>query len=111
MPASSPTTGSTSRCAPRPPSPLEPLSHRSLLAFPTDACSLLSPRLARLQIWSCLDDVPQQQWYYTDDGRIAVEGRGQCIDVRDGSRAPGAELQTWECSTGNGNQEFSTFRV
>lgn len=42
--------------------------------------------------------MPQQQWYFTDDGRIAIEGGVTCVDIRDGSRGPGAIAQTYRCS-------------
>jgi hypothetical protein len=29
-----------------------------------------------MKIWQCYDDLPAQQWYYTDDNRLAVEGKG-----------------------------------
>jgi len=29
-----------------------------------------------LKIWQCYDNLPAQQWYFTDDSRIALEGRG-----------------------------------
>jgi hypothetical protein len=42
--------------------------------------------------------VPQQQWYFTDDGRIAIEGGTTCVDIRDGARGPGGIAQTYQCS-------------
>lgn len=29
-----------------------------------------------MKIWQCYDNLPAQQWYYTDDDRIALEGKG-----------------------------------
>ncbi|KAJ3512324.1 hypothetical protein NLJ89_g3579 [Agrocybe chaxingu] len=29
-----------------------------------------------LKIWQCYDNLPSQQWYFTDDSRIALEGKG-----------------------------------
>jgi hypothetical protein len=29
-----------------------------------------------LKIWQCFDNLPAQQWFYTDDNRIALEGQG-----------------------------------
>lgn len=55
------------------------------------------------QIWSCESSLPQQSWYYTDDDRVAVEGRGQCLD-RDAS----GRIQTWACTTGNDQQRWTT---
>ncbi|KAJ3516408.1 hypothetical protein NLJ89_g1150 [Agrocybe chaxingu] len=30
-----------------------------------------------LKIWQCYDNLPAQQWHYTDDNRIALEGQGK----------------------------------
>ena len=51
-----------------------------------------------LKVWECLAGVPQQQWYFTDDGRIAIEGGTTCVDIRDGARGPGGIAQTYQCS-------------
>ncbi|KAF8198504.1 G-X-X-X-Q-X-W domain-containing protein [Pholiota molesta] len=29
-----------------------------------------------LKIWQCFDNLPAQQWFYTDDDRIALDGQG-----------------------------------
>ena len=29
-----------------------------------------------MKIWQCYANLPAQQWFYTDDNRIAVEGKG-----------------------------------
>lgn len=29
-----------------------------------------------MKIWTCLPNVPQQNWYYTNDNRIALTGQG-----------------------------------
>lgn len=29
-----------------------------------------------MKIWQCYDNLPAQQWYYTADNRIALEGQG-----------------------------------
>ncbi|KAI9633272.1 uncharacterized protein MKK02DRAFT_39251 [Dioszegia hungarica] len=47
-----------------------------------------------------VDGKPAQNWYYTDDNRIAITGGNQCLDD-DGTR-----LQTYQCTTGNTNQIF-----
>ncbi|KAI9632379.1 uncharacterized protein MKK02DRAFT_40683 [Dioszegia hungarica] len=43
-----------------------------------------------------------QNWYLTDDARIAITGGNQCLDDS------GSGLQTWQCTTGNTNQIFYT---
>jgi hypothetical protein len=30
----------------------------------------------QLKIWQCFDHLPAQQWFYTADSRIALEGKG-----------------------------------
>ncbi|KAF8903451.1 G-X-X-X-Q-X-W domain-containing protein, partial [Gymnopilus junonius] len=30
-----------------------------------------------MKIWECFDNLPAQQWFYTDDNRIALENQGQ----------------------------------
>lgn len=86
-----------------------------------------------LKVWEKLD-VQQQQWYFTDDNReqplkcirqtrtcsqtdtltrlsvgIAIEGGVTCVDIRDGSRGPGAIAQTYRCTPGNVNQVMTVF--
>ena len=62
----------------------------------------------KMKIWQCYSGIPAQSWYYTDDNRIAVEGKGQCLDLTDGKASNANILQTWECSTGNNNQAWTT---
>ena len=31
---------------------------------------------AQLKLWQCYDNIPAQQWYYTDDDRIALDNQG-----------------------------------
>ncbi|KAI5448953.1 hypothetical protein NCC49_005747 [Naganishia albida] len=66
-----------------------------------------------LHLYECVD-VPQQQFWITDDDHIALEGDNQCIDIKADSgftqSAPYSSLkdsQSWQCSYGNGNQIFS----
>ncbi|KZO90248.1 carbohydrate-binding module family 13 protein [Calocera viscosa TUFC12733] len=55
------------------------------------------------KIWTCYPGLTQQQWYYTDDNRIAITGGNQCLDQ--GPTGP----QTYQCTTGNTNQIWYTF--
>ncbi|CAA7269993.1 unnamed protein product [Cyclocybe aegerita] len=57
-----------------------------------------------LKIWQCYDNLPAQQWHYTDDNRIALEGQGQCTDLTNGLFTNGNQLQTWQCTDFNTNQ-------
>ncbi|KAJ8520470.1 hypothetical protein ONZ45_g2708 [Pleurotus djamor] len=57
-----------------------------------------------MKIWTCFDNLPAQQWYYTGDLRVAVEGKGQCLDLTNGNLANSNQLQTWQCTDGNTNQ-------
>ncbi|GMK53993.1 hypothetical protein CspeluHIS016_0105790 [Cutaneotrichosporon spelunceum] len=49
-----------------------------------------------------------QNWYYTDDDRLAVTGAGLCLDLTEGSDANGNGLQVWQCGDGNTNQVWTT---
>lgn len=61
-----------------------------------------------LQIWSCIEERPAQQFYYTEDLRIAVtDQEGQCIDLTDGILDNGSAMQTWKCTDNNTNQVWT----
>ncbi|EAU89191.1 G-X-X-X-Q-X-W domain-containing protein [Coprinopsis cinerea okayama7 len=60
-----------------------------------------------MKIWQCYDNLPAQQWFYTLDYRLALEGQGQCLDLTDGDLANGNVVQTWQCSNGNNNQVWT----
>lgn len=60
-----------------------------------------------MKIWQCFDDLPAQQWYYTDDNRIAVENHGQCLDLTNGVLTNGNQVQTWACTANNDNQVWT----
>ena len=77
-----------------------------------------------LKIWQCFDNLQAQEWYYTDDQRIDLNGTGlnvppflsslhdtsflrllgQCVDLPNGVEVNGNQIQTWECSSGNTDQ-------
>lgn len=61
-----------------------------------------------MKIWQCYSGLAAQTFYYTDDNRVAVEGKGQCLDLPSGSLTNGNVIQTWGCSTGNNNQVWKT---
>ncbi|TFK37402.1 G-X-X-X-Q-X-W domain-containing protein [Crucibulum laeve] len=60
-----------------------------------------------LKIWKCYNNTPAQKWFYTDDNRLVVEGKGQCIDLANGDLRNGNQLQTWACATYNTNQVWT----
>jgi len=61
-----------------------------------------------MKIWTCFDNLPAQTWFYTGDLRIALQNQGQCLDLTSGSLVPGNRVQTWQCTTGNTNQVWTT---
>ncbi|KDQ25612.1 carbohydrate-binding module family 13 protein, partial [Pleurotus ostreatus PC15] len=58
----------------------------------------------RMKIWTCYDNLPAQEWYYTDDNRIALFNKGLCLDLTDGRLNNANQLQTWKCTDFNTNQ-------
>ncbi|KAF4604588.1 hypothetical protein EYR40_003362 [Pleurotus pulmonarius] len=60
-----------------------------------------------LKIWTCYDNLPAQDWWYTNDSRIAVTSKGQCMDFRDGLFVNNNTVQTWKCTDNNTNQVWS----
>lgn len=59
-----------------------------------------------MKIWQCYDNLPAQAWYFTNDGRVALEGQGQCLDVTNGGLWSGNQMQTWQCTDSERNQEW-----
>ncbi|KAF8649444.1 hypothetical protein AX16_005791 [Volvariella volvacea WC 439] len=60
-----------------------------------------------MKIWQCYDNLPAQSWYYTNDGRIALNGALQCVDLTDGGLWNGNQVQTWQCTANNLNQVWT----
>ncbi|KAJ3507116.1 hypothetical protein NLJ89_g6483 [Agrocybe chaxingu] len=60
-----------------------------------------------MKIWQCYDNLPAQQWYFTNDNRIALEGRGLCLDLPNGVLTNSNQVQTWQCTDGNNNQVWT----
>lgn len=58
----------------------------------------------KAKIWQCYDGLEAQSFYFTGDNRIAVTGKGQCLDLTDGKKDNGNVLQTWQCIDYNTNQ-------
>ncbi|KAF7440069.1 hypothetical protein PC9H_000412 [Pleurotus ostreatus] len=57
-----------------------------------------------MKIWTCFDNLPAQEWYYTGDNRIALFNKGLCLDLTDGSLTNSRQTQTWKCTDFNTNQ-------
>ncbi|BEJ13973.1 hypothetical protein CspHIS471_0311470 [Cutaneotrichosporon sp. HIS471] len=53
----------------------------------------------------------RQVWWYTDDNRIAMAGRGLCLDLPNGQTWNGNPLQVWSCGARNTNQVWTTSAV
>ena len=79
-----------------------------------------------MKIWMCYDNLPAQQWFFTDDNRIALENQGlaftslsrlrlaltsasagMCLDLTNGVLTNGNQVQTWQCTSGNNNQVWT----
>jgi len=61
----------------------------------------------QLKIWTCYDNLPAQQWFYTNDHRIALENQGFCTDLENGITTNGHKVQTWQCTDNNPNQVWT----
>ena len=60
-----------------------------------------------MKIWTCFNNLPAQQWFYTGDNRIALENKGLCLDLTNGNLYNGNQVQTWQCGNGNTNQVWT----
>jgi hypothetical protein len=72
--------------------------------FCLDATQQNPPNGIKMKIWECFVDLPQQDWFYTDDNRIALTNQGECLDLTNGILTNFNPLQVWACTTGNTNQ-------
>ncbi|KAF6751003.1 carbohydrate-binding module family 13 protein [Ephemerocybe angulata] len=57
----------------------------------------------------CLDagSNPEAGNGYTDDNKIALEGKGQCLDLPNGNLSNSNRVQTWQCTDKNENQVWT----
>ena len=55
----------------------------------------------QLKIYQCYDNLPQQQWFYTDDDHIAVEGGNTCM-------RNDQQVESWGCGDGPVEQQVWT---
>ncbi|RSH80060.1 hypothetical protein EHS25_007329 [Saitozyma podzolica] len=76
--------------------------------FCLDATQQNPPNGIKMKIWECFVDLPQQDWFYTDDNRIALTNQGECLDLTNGNLTNFNPLQVWACTTGNTNQIWTT---
>ena len=60
-----------------------------------------------MKIWTCFNNLPAQQWFYTNDNRVALENQGFCLDLTNGVLSNGNQLQTWQCTNNNNNQVWT----
>ena len=75
-----------------------------------------------MKIWQCYDNLPAQEWVYTDANTITLGKTGEstilerdlsqvvdvvlgyCLDLTKGVTSNGNPAQIWKCSSGNKNQ-------
>ncbi|KAJ9110960.1 hypothetical protein QFC20_002726 [Naganishia adeliensis] len=62
----------------------------------------------KMKIWTCYAGLGPQTWTFGTDGRIRLPSADQCLDVTDGSFTNFNVMQTWQCSSGNTNQQWAT---
>ncbi|KAH6892800.1 carbohydrate-binding module family 13 protein, partial [Coprinopsis sp. MPI-PUGE-AT-0042] len=62
----------------------------------------------QLKIWNCYDGLPAQQWFYTDDKRVALKDSGKCVDLTNGDTCNGNILQLWQCLNFDTNQIWNS---
>ncbi|KAL0955592.1 hypothetical protein HGRIS_001828 [Hohenbuehelia grisea] len=58
----------------------------------------------QMKIYTCFENLPAQEWFWTTDDRIALENQGQCLDMTNGNLANGTPVQIWKCTDSNTNQ-------
>ncbi|KAJ7579665.1 ricin B lectin domain-containing protein [Mycena floridula] len=62
----------------------------------------------KVQVWTCAENSPNQNFNVNSDGSISWAGKGKCVDVTGGHFGDGTQLQVWTCSAGNSNQIFTS---
>ncbi|BEJ15829.1 hypothetical protein CspHIS471_0504340 [Cutaneotrichosporon sp. HIS471] len=53
---------------------------------------------------TCDSKAPEQNWFWTDDNRLALVGMGLCLDNTGGRDMNGNQVQVWRCISGNTNR-------
>lgn len=62
----------------------------------------------KLQVWTCIANNANQQWYYSKwDNTLGWTGTGKCVDVDGGNQADGTLIQIWACYNRLPNQIWS----
>ncbi|CAK9787174.1 unnamed protein product [Cutaneotrichosporon oleaginosum] len=111
-PARAATTGpstSSSWCAARPASSGRAATSVSTPAMVRPPSSALTPAPANGQLLTfqpCNRRAPGQAWWLTDDGRIALQDQGFCVDLPAGTGENQDAVQIWRCGDGNINQAW-----
>ncbi|KAJ6476834.1 ricin B lectin domain-containing protein [Mycena sanguinolenta] len=62
----------------------------------------------KLQIWTCGEGNPSQQWVSVKDNTFQWVGTDKCIDLTGGSISDGNVLQIWTCDSNNDNQGWTS---
>ncbi|GJJ15048.1 hypothetical protein Clacol_009323 [Clathrus columnatus] len=65
----------------------------------------------KLQIWTCVNNSANQQWYYNFwVNQLSWKDKNKCLDLTDGSLNDGNKktVQIWDCAWGNANQVWNT---
>ncbi|KAM6503982.1 carbohydrate-binding module family 13 protein [Amanita muscaria] len=63
----------------------------------------------KLQIWTCSNGNPDQQWYYDMwSNRLSWTNQGKCVDLTGGSLSDGNRIQIWDCTNNSPNQIWDT---
>ncbi|KAJ3571080.1 hypothetical protein NP233_g3987 [Leucocoprinus birnbaumii] len=61
-----------------------------------------------MKIWQCFDNLPAQDWFYTNDDRIALTNQGFCLDLTNGNLANANQVQIWHCTDNDVFQIWTT---
>ncbi|KAG9222082.1 hypothetical protein CCMSSC00406_0009307 [Pleurotus cornucopiae] len=59
-----------------------------------------------MKIWQCFDNLPAQEWFLTNDDRIALQNQGFCLDLTNGDVTNGNQVQIWQCTDNDINQAW-----
>lgn len=61
----------------------------------------------RLQVTDCADGDSNQNFWWSDDGRLSLRDTGLCVDIPEAHGYPGAPLQLWTCGDAVPEQAWS----
>jgi hypothetical protein len=79
--------------------------HRCLTAQVEDGLPLGDG--TALHVADCVDGESTQNFWWTEDGRLALTDSGLCVDIPEANAWPGAPLQLWTCGDGVVQQEWA----